>query len=94
MTPVYDISPLLNKVNRFILNPLIALLFAVALVVFLWGIVKLIRGADDPKVREEGKKNIMYGILGMFIMIAVYGIIAFIISNLGVATPTYIAPKL
>ncbi len=58
-----------------IINPLIRLLFAVALVVFLWGIIEYIRGAGSSDSREQGTRHIIWGLVGLFIMVSVYGII-------------------
>ena len=64
----------LNLAN-VILNPLIRLMFAVALVVFLWGIIEYIKGAGSPDSREQGTKHIIWGLVGLFIMVSVYGIL-------------------
>jgi len=58
-----------------ILNPLIKLMFAVALVVFLWGIIEYIKGAGSPDSREQGTRHILWGLVGLFIMVSVYGIL-------------------
>lgn len=58
-----------------IVNPLIQLMFAAALVYFLWGVVKYIKDADSESAREEGRRHILWGLVGLFIMVAVYGII-------------------
>ena len=79
------IVPLLNKINQYILNPIIILGFSVALVVFLYGIFQFVLKAGDDKAREEGKKSIGYGLVGMFIMVSVFGIIRFILSSLGLS---------
>jgi len=55
-----------------IINPLISLMFAFAVVYFLWGVFKYIRAADSPADRETGRKHIIWGILGIFIMTAVF----------------------
>jgi len=78
------IVPLLEKINNVILNPLIVLLFAIALVVFLWGVFQFIRKADDEEAREEGRKSMMWGVIGMFIMFGVFGIIRILLNSIGV----------
>lgn len=83
-------NSLLDKVNQFILNPLIVLLFAVALIVFFWGLVEFIFKAGSDEGRETGRRNMMWGIVGMFIMVAVYGIIKLILATFGVPLPTYL----
>ena len=63
------------KLADVILNPLIRLMFAVAIVVFLWGIIEYIRGAGSPDSREQGTRHIIWGLVGLFIMVGVFGII-------------------
>ncbi|MES2214259.1 MAG: hypothetical protein V4465_02610 [Patescibacteria group bacterium] len=89
-----SIAPFLNKVNTFILNPLIGLLFAVALCIFIYGIVMFIKDAADAKGREKGKKSIMYGLVGMFIMFSAYGLVRIILNTFQLQTPPYIDKKL
>lgn len=79
-----NLNELLNKINSVILNPLLGLLFAVAFLMFIWGIFQFIGSAATDDGREKGKKNIMWGIVGMFIMIAVYGIIKVITGTFGI----------
>lgn len=84
----FNLNQLLNGINRFILNPLIGLLFFVALLVFMWGIFRFIGNAGSEDARETGKRNIMWGIAGMFIMISVYGIIRLLLGTFGISGAT------
>ncbi len=77
------VDQLIAKINDAIVNPLIALLFALAFVIFLWGVFQMIRNAGNEKERETGQQHILWGVIGMFIMIAVKGIIAIIGKTLG-----------
>ncbi len=53
------------------LNRLIPVLIALALVVFFWGLIKYIRSG-----KSAGGKDIMIaGLVGLFIMVSVWGII-------------------
>jgi hypothetical protein len=38
---------------------------------------------DNEEQREKGRVGMMYGLIGMFIMVAVFGIMDFIISSIG-----------
>lgn len=67
---------LLDTIKKEIVNPVITLLFAVAFLYFLYGVVLFIQ-ADD-KTRDVGKKHILYGILGLFIMTSAFGLVNFI----------------
>ena len=87
-------SGLLSKVSQYILNPLILLGFGGALACFLWGIFQFLTNADSEEGREKGKRNIFWGIIGMVIMISVYGIINVILGTFGLPTPDIIKGKL
>ena len=86
MSPV--VSEFLSKVNQFVLNPLIFLAFAIAFIVFFWGIFQFIFSQTADDKRDEGKRKIFWGLFGMFIMISVYGLIGLILGTFGIA-PVY-----
>lgn len=71
---------LINKVITGILNPLIGLMFAVALAVFIWGIVEFIWNSGSEDKRTTGKQHIIWGLVGLLIMSTVAGIIQIIKS--------------
>ena len=78
---------LVLKISAEIINPLIGLLVAVAFVVFIWGLVQFIWGVQSEEDREKGKRHMVWGIVGMFIMIAVFGILALLLNTFGVRLP-------
>ncbi len=69
---------LINKVITGILNPLIGLMFVVAIAFFIWGIVEFIWNAGNEEKRTTGKQHIIWGLVGLLIMSAVWGIMAII----------------
>jgi hypothetical protein len=66
-----------------IANPIIYLLFALAVVYFMWGVMVFIKNADSPEKRAEGFQHMKWGIIGVFIMISAKGIINLILATLG-----------
>ena len=63
-----------------ILNRVIPVLIALALVIFFWGLVKYISSG-----KAAGGKDIMIaGLVGLFIMVSVWGIIRIAQNTLGV----------
>mgnify|MGYP001558029711 CR=1 FL=1 len=82
-----SIAGFLQSVSALILNPLITLAFAVALLVFFWGVVEFIRSETADAKRADGQKKIVYGLVGMFIMFSAYGIIQLILDTLGIPLP-------
>lgn len=69
------IDPIISN----IVNPLIALAFFVALIVFVYGIFQMI-WSDGDDARQKGKLSILSGLIGMFIMTSAWGII-YVIAN-------------
>ncbi|MBU3925663.1 hypothetical protein KJ763_00640 [Patescibacteria group bacterium] len=73
---------LISKITSTIVNPLIGLMIAIAFMIFIWGVVQFIANADNQQKRDEGKKHILWGLVGLLIMISVGGIIQVIASFL------------
>lgn len=78
----------LMKFNNAILYPLVTLMMAVALLIFLWGCFEFIMAAGDPGARTTGKKHILWGIVGMVIMVSAYGILTIAVGTFGLEVPT------
>ena len=83
------ITNFLYKVNFYILNPIIMLLFALAFVYFIYGVIKFLRSSTGDKGTEriEARNSIFWGIVGMFVMFSVYALIKFVLATFGI-TPT------
>ncbi len=79
-----EINDFLGDISSFINSTLIPLLFAVALLFFLYGVFNfLIIGRDDSDKREEGRTYMIYAIVGFVIMVSVFGIVNLIAGGLG-----------
>ena len=65
----------ISAVSDQILNPLILILFGIALLVFIWGLMRFIAQGGDEDVRTTAKRHILYGLLGMFIMFSAFALV-------------------
>ena len=74
--------PLLEKIKTAIVDPIIYFLFALALVYFLYGVLELIRNADSEEARKIGQQHVLWGVIGMFIMVSFYGIMHVICNTI------------
>ena len=81
----------LGKLETVIINPIILLMFAFALVYFLYGVFEFVRDADSEDGREKGRQAIMWGVIGMFIMIACFGIIRVVLNTFIIPIPSTIS---
>lgn len=79
-----SLTLLINKIQNAVLNPIINLLFALATVVFLWGIIQYVIGSQgDTAKLEKGKQVMIWGIIGMAIMASAWGIVKILCQFFG-----------
>lgn len=74
------LDKIIRVLTEDVLNPFITLLFAVATAVFIWGVIQFLANVEDAEQKEAGKRHMIWSIIGMTIMLGVYGIINLIIS--------------
>ena len=58
-----------------IVNNVIILIVGLAVAYFLWGVAKYILHSDDAKAREEGKNMMIYGVIALFVMVSMWGLV-------------------
>lgn len=76
MAAVADFKTLVNDILiNGILKPIVPFLIGIAVVLFVYGVVTLIFSEGGDK-REEGKKFMMWGIIGLAVMLSVWGLVA------------------
>lgn len=80
---VTSVNQTINNITSNIIQPIIGFLFALALVMFIWGIVQFIANAENEEKLNEGKEHMLWGIMGMFIMVSVFGIMNLICNTIG-----------
>jgi len=84
-TGVTTITTLIKSAND-IVKSVIPVLMMLAAAVFLWGVVRYLVATGDEEKRKKAKGYIVYGLIGMFILITFYGIIRVVAETLGVQT--------
>ena len=73
----------ITKIVTVVINPAIQVLLAVAILYFLWGVWGFVRNSDNAEGRQDGSRHIGYGLIGIFVMVSVFGIIALIQKSFG-----------
>lgn len=86
MTPT-NFSELVN-IFISLTRTTIPIIVGLALLVFIWGLVKFIsRVGGDEKAVTEGKKLMIWGLATLFLMISIWGILRFFYGALGFGRP-------
>ncbi|MDP1625195.1 MAG: pilin [bacterium] len=75
----------LNGVIRFItdiLSVALPLIIAAAVVYFIYGIAKYVLAGDEG-AKEAAKDKIVYGIIALFVMVSVWGLVNILVNSFG-----------
>ncbi len=68
---------ILENVVSEIFSPLYQLAVALAILYFLYGVFKFIVDMNDPEKKNFGKSHLLYGLIGLFIILSVGGVLRF-----------------
>jgi hypothetical protein len=82
-------SDAMQRVSTYIIDPVLLVVFALGFTLFLYGLVEFLWKLNGEGDTKEGKQHMLWGIVGMLIMVSVYGIINVIDStfNLNFSNP-------
>ena len=67
-----------------IISTLLPIVVALALLFFFWGLAKFILAAGDEAAKEEGKRIMIWGVVALFVMVSVWGLVYFLGNIVGV----------
>jgi len=79
-----SVESFIARVDAQIINPLIVFLFALAVVYFLYGLVEFLGNAENDEKRSIGKSHMIWGVVGLTIMMGVWAILWVILNTLGI----------
>lgn len=74
------------------LNGVMGLFITLAIVVFFWGLIKYL-WSMGPEDAHEGLKVMFWGIIAVFVMVSIWGIIRLLQSTLKVTSTDPVIPK-
>lgn len=77
------VKDFMAKVVSEIIQPIVGILFALALVYFLYGLTVFIMNAGDSAKRTEAKSHMVWGLVGLTVMVAAWGIITVAVGTFG-----------
>lgn len=78
-----DIRGILNFFRCLITDSVIPLLVTLAIVYFIYGVLKYIMNADDSTQREEGRKFMVWGIVALFVIVSIWGLVKLLAGTFG-----------
>jgi len=80
-----SLDSFIGNVEGSIINPLIQFLFALAVVFFLYGVFEFLANQENEEKKTTGKSHMIWGIIGITIMLGVWGILNMLLNTLGIS---------
>ncbi len=77
-----DFYNVVDKVLNVIVNPVIETLFVLATFYFIYNVVKYLVSVD-PKDLDRARGGVVNGLIGMFVMISVFGLMQLYLRFIG-----------
>jgi protein-S-isoprenylcysteine O-methyltransferase Ste14 len=84
---VFDPNALTNTFGT-VISSLVPIFMTLALLVFIWGLIKYISSAGDPEKAKEGKSIMIWGVVALFVMATIWGLTGTIATFFGVDNGT------
>ncbi len=75
-----------------LINLAIPLIIALAVLYFFWGLAQYILNSANEEKKEEGRNIMIYGIIALFVMVSVWGLIRLLQETFNVKDTNPIVP--
>lgn len=82
---VANISSLSTLLTDYF-NLAVQIMLAAAVVFVIWNGLKFVMNGGDVEKRAEGQNGIIYGIIGIAVMLSVWGLVALVTGSTGLGT--------
>ena len=79
-------TSLVNSMARFINKTVIPLLVLLTLVYVIYGVFQYVKEDGGDTEREEKKKKIFWGIIGLFVILSTWALVFVIANSFGLET--------
>ena len=90
LAPMFVFAQQLSNVETFVqsigrlVGVALPIVVAIALLAFFWGLVKFIFAQGNEEAKSDAKKVMLWGLIALFVMVSVWGLVRFIGSALGI----------
>jgi hypothetical protein len=78
-----DVTGLITNISD-VFSALVPILIGGAIIAFLFGVLRFVFNAGKEDKRAEGRNFMIYGLIGIVVMVSVWGLVRFVMNTLGV----------
>ncbi len=79
-----SVSDVMGRFTTYLITPAILVVFACGFFLFVYGLVEFLWKLNEGGDNAEGKRHMIWGIVGMLIMVSWYGILALVAGTFGI----------
>ena len=95
---IQNFKDFVSKIISCFLNPIVSLVVSFSVVIFLFGVFKFISSESGGEGKNDGKSFMFWGIIGIFVMVSLWGLVnifksTFSLNNDTLNTPPIVVPK-
>ena len=85
-TKLDSIGHIFNWASCTLIKFVVPLLFSLATVGFIWGIIQFFLNPDNEEKRKQGKSYMIWGLIALFVMISMWGLVGVLSKTFGIQT--------
>lgn len=79
-----SIAGIFNWASCTLIKAVIPFLFTLATVAFIWGVITYFLNPDNEEKRKKGKEYLLWGLIALFVMVSMWGLVALLTDTFGV----------
>ncbi|MEK7471410.1 MAG: hypothetical protein AAB623_02055 [Patescibacteria group bacterium] len=80
---ITDLSSVMCKIGQ-LLNSVVPVLIALAVVYFVWGVISFVISADE-EAKTKGRNKIIAGIIGLAVIVSLWGLVNILTNTFGLS---------
>lgn len=81
-----SITNIINWASCILVKSIIPFLITLATVAFIWGVIQYFLSPNNEEKRKKGKSFVIWGLIGLFVIISVWGLVGLLSDTFGVKT--------
>jgi hypothetical protein len=93
-SPGKTIGELFGYATCIINKTVIPFFITLAIAVFIYGVVKFIMNAENEEERKKGKNFMIYGIISLFVIVSIWGLVNILVNTFGLSKTAPDLPQL
>jgi Type IV secretion system pilin len=84
--PFKGLGSIVDYATCTLVGSVIPLLFTLATAGFIWGIIQYFLNPENEEKRSQGKGYMLWGIIALFVMVSMWGLVGVLGNTFGVKT--------